>query len=134
MGAVMTSLSSRKQVSSTASGRKVYAKFQLPTGTPDGQGGFTGGGTWVDVAGLTQVPVTFRTWSPYEKYIAQALYPGVDSRAYMRYRQGSNVSPVMRMVRGNHTYWVRGVSNYDENNQDIILYLEEWQATGTKRA
>ena len=129
----MPSLSSRKQVSSTASGRKVYAKFQTLTGTPNGQGGFVGGGSWVDVPGLTEVPVTLRTWSPYEKFLAQALYPGVSSRAYMRWRRDTNVSVTMRMVYGNHIYWIRGVSNYDEANTDIILYLEEWQATGTVR-
>ena len=127
----MPSLSSRKQVSSTASGRKVYAKFQKLTGTPDGQGGFVGGGTWVDVPGLTIVPVTLRTWSPYEKFMAQQLYPGVQSRAYMRWRRGVNILVQWRMMYGNHTYWIRGVSNYDEANTDIILYLEEWQATGT---
>ncbi len=129
----MPSLSSRKQVSSTASGRKVIVKFQSLTGTPNGQGGFVGGGTWNDVAGLTNVPVTLRTWSPYEKFLAQALYPGVQSRAYMRWRRGTNVSVTMRMMYGNHTYWIRGVSNYDEANTDIILYLEEWQPTGTIR-
>jgi len=25
------------------------------------------------------------------------------------------------------------VGNYDEKNMDIILYLEEWQPTGTTR-
>ena len=129
----MPSLSSRKQVSATASGRKVYVKFQSLTGTPNGQGGFTGGGTWVDVAGLTEVPITIRTWSPYEKFMAQQLYPGVTSRAYMRWRRGVNVLVNMRVMYGTHVYWIRGVSNYDEANTDIILYLEEWQPTGTIR-
>lgn len=130
----MPSLSGRKQVSATASGRKVYAKFQQLTGTPNGQGGFVNGGTWVDVAGLTNVPVTFRTWSPYERFMAQQLYPGVTSRVYMRYRKGINLNVTMRMVYGNHTYWIRGISNYDEANADILIYLEEMQPTGTNRS
>jgi hypothetical protein len=129
----MPSLSSRKQVSATASGRKVYAKFQQLSGTPNGQGGFTGGGTWSDVPGLTNVPVTFRTWSPYEKFMAQQIYPSVSSRAYMRWRRGVNIAPNMRLMYGNHEYFIRGVSNYDEANTDIILYLEEVQASGTVR-
>ncbi len=129
----MPSLSSRKQVSSTASGRKVIMKFQQLTGTPNGQGGFVNGGTWNDVAGLTNVPITIRTWSPYEKFLAQQLYPGVTSRAYMRWRRGVNVLVSMRAMYGTHVYWIRGVSNYDEANTDIILYLEEWQPTGTIR-
>src|SRR6266568_4389755 len=76
----MPSLSSRKQVSATASGRKVYVRFQQLTGVSNGQGGFVGGGTWSDVPGLTNVPVTLRTWSPYERFMAQQLYPNVESR------------------------------------------------------
>ncbi len=129
----MPSLSSRKQVSSTASGRKVYVKFQTPTGTPNGQGGFVGGGTWNDVPGLTEVPITIRTWSPWEKFMAQQEYPGVNSRAYMRWRRGINIQVMMRIMYGSHVYWIRGVSNYDEMNTDIILYLEEVQPTGTIR-
>ena len=129
----MPSLSSRKQVSSTASGRKVIMKFQQLTGTPNGQGGFVNGGTWNDVPGLTNVPITIRTWTPYEKFLAQQLWPGVTSRAYMRWRRGVNVLVSMRAMYGSHVYWIRGVSNYDEANTDIILYLEEWQPTGTIR-
>jgi hypothetical protein len=129
----MPSLSSRKQVSSTASGRKVYVKFQQLTGVSDGQGGFQNGGTWSDVTGLTQVPITFRTWSPWERFMAQQEYPGVNSRAYMRWRRGINVKVNMRVMYGSHVYWIRSVSNYDEANTDIILYLEEVQPTGTIR-
>src|SRR6266568_314102 len=129
----MPSLSSRKQVSATASGRKVYVRFQQLTGVSNGQGGFVGGGTWSDVPGLTNMPVTLRTWSPYERFLAQQLYPNVESRAYMRWRRGVNVTATMRMLYGNHIYWIRGVSNYDEANTDIILYIEEWQPTGTVR-
>ncbi len=129
----MPSASSRKQVSSTASGHKVYVKFQTLTGTPNGQGGFVNGGDWNNVTGLTEVPITFRTWTPYEKYIAQQLYPGVTSRCYMRWRRGANIMVTMRMVYGSHIYWIRGVSNYDEANTDIILYVEELQPTGTVR-
>jgi hypothetical protein len=129
----MPSLSSRKQVSATASGRKVYAHIQQLSGVSNGQGGFVNGGTWTDVPGLSNVPITFRTWSPYEKFMAQQLYPGVQSRAYMRWRRSVNITAAMRVLYGNHTYWIRGVSNYDEANTDIILYLEEYQATGTVR-
>jgi len=44
-----------------------------------------------------------------------------------------NVRSNMRMVYGNHIYRIQDVGNYDENNTDIILYLEEWQPTGTTR-
>src|SRR5260221_12235 len=128
----MPSLSSRKQVSSTASGRKVYVHIQQLTGTSNGQGGFVNGGTWTDVAGLGNVPLKLLTWSPYEKFIAQQSYPGVDSRGSMRWRR-TNITAQMRVMFGNHTYWIRGISNYDEANKDIILYLEEYQATGTVR-
>ncbi len=130
----MPSLSSRKQVSSTASGRKVYAHIQQLTGTSNTQGGLVNGGTWTDVPGLSNVPITLRTWSPYEKFIAQQSYPGVSSRAYMRWRRSVNITAAMRVLYGNHAYWIRGVSNYDEANTDIILYLEEMQPTGTVRA
>src|SRR5260221_12444607 len=100
----MPSASSRKQVSSTASGRKVYVKFQTLTGTPNGQGGFVNGGNWNDIAGLTEVPITFRTWSPYEKYIAQQLYPGVTSRGYIRLRRGGKILWTMRMGYGSQVY------------------------------
>lgn len=130
----MPSLASRKQVSSTASGRKVYVHIQQLTGTSNGQGGFVNGGSWTDVPGLSNVPITFRTWSPYEKFMAQQLYPGVNSRGFMRWRRGTNITVTMRVTYGNHVYWIRGVSNYDEANTDIILYLEEWQPTGTVRA
>src|SRR5260221_1084340 len=103
----MPSASSRKQVSSTASGRKVYVKFQNLTGTPNGQGGFVNGGNWNDIAGVTQVPITFRTWSPYEKYIAQQLYPGVTSRWYMRLRRGANIIVTIRMGYAPPVYWIR---------------------------
>ncbi len=129
----MPSLSSRKQVSATASGRKVYVKFQQITGVSTGPG-FADGGTWTDVSGLSNVPMTFRTWSPVERVMAQQLYPGVTSRAYMRWRRGVNVTTKMRVVYGNHIYRIQGVSNYDEANTDIILYLEEWQPTGTTRS
>jgi len=51
----------------------------------------------------------------------------------MRWRRGANIMVTMRMVYGSHTYWIRGVSNYDEANTDIILYVEELQPTGTIR-
>lgn len=130
----MGALSSRKQVKANASNLYRIAKFQHLTGTPNGQGGFVNGGTWSDVAGLTNVPVAFRTWSPYEKFLAQQLYPGMTSRVYMRYRKGINLTVTMRMVYGNHVYWIRGISNYDEANADILIYLEELQPTGTNRS
>ncbi len=130
----MPSLSSRKQVSSTASGRKVYVHIQQLTGTPNGQGGFVGGGIWTDVLGLSNVPLTLKTLKPYERFIAQQLYPSVTSQGAMRWRRSVNIMPSMRVVFGNHIYWIRGVSNKDEANTDIILHLEEQQATGTVRA
>src|SRR5258708_34666352 len=129
----MPGIASRKIVSSIASGRKAYVKFQQLTGSSTGPG-FSDGGTWTDVPGLSNVPVTFKTWSPYEKVMAQQDFPGVGSRAYMRWRKGVNIrSNVMRMVYGSHIYRIQEVSNYDEGNRDIILYLQEWQPTGTVR-
>ncbi len=99
----MPSASSRKLVQSHASGRHVIAHFQQLTGVSSGPG-FADGGTWTDVPGLSNVPVIFRTMMPYERVMAQQLI-----------------------------YRIQDVGNYDENNTDIILYLEEWQPTGTVR-
>jgi Phage head-tail joining protein len=127
------SASTRKLVSSQASGRKVYVRIEQVIGGTTAQG-FTDGGNWTTVPGLGNVPGTFRTWSPYEKVMAQQDFPGVGSRFYMRWRKGVNIrSNVMRMVYGNHIYRIQEASNYDEANTDIILYLEEWQPTGTVR-
>ena len=129
----MPGIASRRIVTSQASGRKAIVKFQQLTGVTSGSG-FTDGGTLTDVPGLTNVPGVFKTWNPYEKVMAQQLYPGVSSRFYMRWRRGVNIrSSVMFVVYGNHHYRIKGVSNYDEANTDIILYLEEWQPTGTVR-
>lgn len=130
----MGALSSRKTVVANANNLYRNAHIQQLTGTPNGQGGFVNGGTWTDVAGLSNVPVAFKTWSPYEKFIAQQLYPGVTTRAYMRFRKSVNITSQMRVVYGNHIYWIRGVMNYDEANAAILLYLEELQPTGTNRA
>ncbi len=128
----MPSQSSRKLVTSHASGRKVYAKFQQITGVTTGPG-FADGGGYTDVPGLGNVPVTLRTMKPYERFMAQQLYPGVSSLGFMRWRRSANVRSNMRMTFGNHAYRLLGVANYDEANTDIILYLEEWQPTGTVR-
>ncbi len=124
--------SSRKLVTSHASGRKAIVRIQQLAGGST-SGGFTDAGTWTDVPGLSNVPVTFRTWSPYEKMQAAQDFPGVGSRAYMRWRKGTNIRSNMRLVYGNHIYRITEASNYDEANTDIILYLEEWQPTGTTR-
>jgi len=128
----MPGIASRRIVTSQASGQKRIVRFQQLTGVTSGSG-FTDGGSYTDVPGLTNVPVTFKTWTTYEKVMAQQLYPGVSSRAYMRWRRGVNIRENMHMVYGNHTYRIKGVSNYDEANTDIILYLEEWQPSGTVR-
>jgi len=122
----------RKLVTSHASGRKAYVRIQQLTGVSSGPG-FTDGGGYTDVPGLSHVPVTFRTWSPYEKIMAGQDFPGVGSRAYMRWRKSVNIRSNMMLVYGNHKYRIQEVSNYDEANTDIILYLEEWQPTGTVR-
>ncbi len=100
------------------------------TGTPNGQGGLVNGGTWTDVPGLSHVAVTYRTWSMYEQFIAQQSYPGVNARAYIKYRQSTNINSTMKLVYGSKTYWIRGVDNYDQGNESLLLYLEELQATG----
>jgi len=124
--------SSRKLVSSHASGRKAIVRIQQLAGGNTAQG-FTDAGTWTDVPGLSNVPGTFKTWSPYEKLQAAQDFPGVGSRFYMRWRKGVNIRSNMRLVYGNHIYRITEASNYDEANTDIILYLEEWQPTGTIR-
>ena len=128
----MPGIASRRIVTSQASGQKRIVRFQQLTGVTSGSG-FTDGGSYTDVPGLTNVPVTFKTWTTYEKVMAQQLYPGVSSSAYMRWRRGVNIRENMMMVYGNHHYRIKGVSNYDEANTDIILYLEEWQPSGTVR-
>jgi hypothetical protein len=122
----------RRQVVATASGRQVWVKFQQLTGASTG-GGFPDGGSLTDVPGLTHVPVTFRTMRPYERMMAGQLYPALKSWAFMRYRRSANVRANMYMVYGNHLYRIQDVGNYDESNQDVILYLEEWQPSGTTR-
>jgi len=124
--------SSRKLVTSHASGRKAIVHIQQLSGGNVTQG-FTDSGTWTDVPGLSNVPVTFRTWSPYERAMAGQDFQGVGSRAYMRWRRGTNIRSNMRLVYGNHIYRITEASNYDEANTDIVLYLEEWQPTGTTR-
>jgi hypothetical protein len=123
---------SRKLVTSHASGRKAIVHIQQLSGGSTAQG-FTDAGTWADVPGLSNVPGAFKTWSPYEKVMAGQDFPGVGSRFYMRWRRGVNVRSNMRLVYGNHIYRITEASNYDEANTDIILYLEEWQPTGTTR-
>ena len=128
----MPTLASRRLVSSHASGRKAIVRIQQLTGATSGSG-FTDGGTWTDVPGLSNVPGTFKTWSPYEKAMAGQAYQGTGSRFYMRWRRGVNIRSNMRMVYGNHIYRITEASNYDEANTDIVLYLQEWQPTGTVR-
>ncbi len=128
----MAGIASRKIVSSQASGRKVYIHIQQITGVTTGQG-FADGGTWTDVPGLSNVPATFKTWSPFQRVMAQQLYSAVSTRAYIRWRKSINIRANMRVIYGNHIYRIADVANYDEVNTNIILYLEEWQATGTVR-
>jgi len=129
----MPGIASRRIVNSTASGRHAVVRIQQLTGATTGPG-FTDGGTWTDVPGLSNVPVTFKTWSPYEKAMAGQDFEGTGSRAYMRWRKGVNIrAGVMRMVYGGHIYRITEASNYDEGNRDIVLYLQEWQPTGTVR-
>lgn len=130
----MGALSSRKAVIANPNVLYRNCHIQQLTGTSNGQGGFTGGGTWTDVSGLSMVPIAFKTWSPYEKFLAQQLYPGVTSRAAIRYRKSVAITPQMRVVYGNHIYLIRGVANYDEANAAILLYLEESPAIGTNRS
>ncbi len=125
-------VASRKLVTSHASGRKAIVRIQALAGGNTTQG-FTDSGTWADVSGLSNVPGTFKTWSLYEKLQAGQDFQGVGSRFYMRWRKGVNIRSNMRLVYGNHIYRITEASNYDEANTDIILYLEEWQPTGTIR-
>jgi Phage head-tail joining protein len=126
-------IASRRIVQSHASGRKAIVHIQQLTGVTSGSG-FTDGGTWTDVPGLSNVPGTFKTWNPYEKAMAGQDFQGTGSRFYMRWRKGVNIrAGVMRMVYGNHIYRITEASNYDEANTDIVLYLQEWQPTGTVR-
>ncbi len=128
----MAGIASRKVVSSQASGRKVYIHIQQLTGALTGQG-FPDGGNWTDVPGLSNVPATFKTWSPMQRVMAQQLYSAVSTRAYIRWRKGVNIRSNMSVLYGNHRYRIADIANYDEANTDIILYLEEWQPTGTVR-
>ena len=128
----MPGTANRKIVSSQASGRKVYVHIQQLTGVSSGQG-FADGGSWTDVLGLGNVPMTFKTWSPFQRVMAQELYSAVSTHAYMRWRKGINIRANMRVMYGSHIYRIADVGNYDEANTDIILWLEEWQATGTVR-
>jgi hypothetical protein len=125
-------MASRRLVQSHASGRKAIVHIQQLAGGNTAQG-FTDSGTWADVPGLSNVPVTFKTWNPYEKAMAGQDYQGTGSRAYLRWRKGVNIRSNMRLVYGNHIYRITEAGNYDEANTDIVLYLQEWQPTGTVR-
>lgn len=122
---------SRKNVAYDASGRKRIVQFQHDIGTqnPDG----SRAPNWQTVSGLGNVPMSFLSWTPYQQFIAQQQYPGVNSRATMRYRKSAPVDQTMRVVSAGHIYKIRGVMNYDENDQVIQLYLEELKATGSVR-
>jgi SPP1 family predicted phage head-tail adaptor len=124
---------SRRNVAYVASGRKRSGAFQLNTSgrTPDGQGGHSK--NWTTVTGLANVPLDFLTWSPYQMEVAQQSYPGVTSRATMRYRKSAPVTAAMRLVVGTHIYKVRASMNYDESDEIIQVYLEELQAVGSSR-
>ncbi len=129
----MASVASRRLVSSHASGRKAIVRIQQLTGATSGSG-FADGGNLTDVPGLSNVPGTFKTWSPYERMMAGQEYQGTGSRFYMRWRKGANIrAGVMFVVYGNHKYRILEANNYDEANTDIVLYLQEWQPTGTVR-
>ncbi len=130
----MGSLSSRKQIAANANNLYRTGKIQQFTGTSNGQGGFVNGGTWTDVPGLSNVPFNIKTWSPYQVFMAQQLYPGVNVRLAIRYRKSVNITNSMRLVWGNHVYYFRGVDNYDQANAVILIYAEEVQATGSNRA
>ena len=125
-------VSSRRNVSYKASGRKRIVQIQADTGASDGQGGRVE--NWTIVAGLGNVPMEFKTMNAYMQFQAQQLYPGVNSRATMRYRRSAPVTPAMRVVSGSHIYDIRGVMNYDEADETIQLYLEERQAKGSTRS
>jgi len=127
------SSTSRKNVAYKASGRKRIAQIQhdISTANSDGSGGRVP--NWQTVSGLGNVPMEFLTWSPYQQFIAQQQYPGVTSRATMRYRKSTPVNATMRVEQGTHIYKIRAVLNYDENDEVIQLYLEEQQAVGSNR-
>jgi SPP1 family predicted phage head-tail adaptor len=126
----MGALSSRRQVKANASSLYRYGHVQHLTGTPNGQGGLIGGGTWTDVPDLAHVAFAYRTWNLYEQFIAQQSYPGVNARIYIRYRKSVNINSTMRFAYGTKVYYIRGVDNYDQANDALLLYLEELQATG----
>jgi head-tail adaptor len=123
--------SSRKRVSSGASGRRVTGRIEQDTGTPDAQGGHTP--NWTTVPGLGNVPFTFRTWSPYQQFLYQQRYSGCNTRFFMRYRASVNVTTAMRVVTKDHIYMIRGAENWDQDNDTIALYCEELQTTGSVR-
>src|SRR6266568_7115404 len=130
----MGALSSRKAVAANANNLYRTGKIQQLTGTSNGQGGFVNGGTWTDVSGLSNVPFNIKTWSPYQVFMAQQLYPGVNVRLAIRYRKSVNINSSMRLLWGNHVYYFRGIDNYDQANAVILIYAEEVQATGSNRA
>ncbi len=133
MPSLVPSTSQQKVVKSSASGRKIFVHIQQLTGVSNGQGGLVNGGTWADVPGLSNVQLTFSTWTPYQKFVGQQIYPGVTSRGVMKYRRSVNITNAMRVIYGDHIYMIRGVSNFNEANTDIVLFLEELQATGSNR-
>ncbi len=130
----MAGSANRKIVSATTSQLKRIVQFYQLTGTANGMGGLVNGGTWTPVTGLQNVPAVIKSWTPWQQWVAQQRFPGVDTRMYVRYRKSVPITAAMRVQFGNHTYEiVGGPMNYDEANTDIVLYLKELQATGTVR-
>ena len=130
----MGALSSRKTVAANANNLYRTGKIQQITGQSNGQGGLQNGGSWTDVPGLSNVPFNIKTWTPYQIFLAQQQYPGVNVRLAIRYRRSVNITTAMSLLYGNHRYLFRGLDNYDQANTAIYIYAEEQLATGSNRA
>jgi head-tail adaptor len=125
--------SRKPQVTSKASGRKIYVRIQEDIGTSDSQGGHVP--NYVDVPGLSHVPATARTMNAFQQYHYQELYAGATVRLFIRYRASTaSITPAMRAVWGNHIYMIEGAENYDQDNDTVVLYCSELQAAGSERS
>lgn len=100
--------------------------FQIPSDTPDGQGGQTR--VWV---------TSFSTWAHMEMWKGrelwqgQQVYPSMYMRVLLRYRPSMNISPAMRMLYKTRMYNIRSVGNPAEAETTIELLCEQLQATGS---
>ena len=107
--------------------------IQAPTRTSDGQGGETVVWNtvytcWADIQNFPHGRGLFR------HFMAQQLYPQVNTIIAIRYQADYHVDATMRIVyvKGplTHPYQILGIENPSEANVSLLFYCQENQAMG----